>query len=136
MYKITVGIFPLNHQEPNAARRIDTRSRFKFKSVNDRVLLILDNYLTIMLFESSLLSHFFFRLRYLYSGISSINNIRNRWRLGLRLTHRLCGRIVSILFWGLLFRILWVAGIEFGNFSLNYIFCFGNLRLDAICIWF
>jgi hypothetical protein len=133
MYRQSVDIIArLNlSPAPNSYKRTRSISR----SIDDRVLLILKHNLTIMLFLSLFLSLDFIGLRCLYRGnISSIND-RNRWRLELRLTHRLLRRAVSFTFCGRIpSTLLWMFCIEFVHFSLDESFCVGDLLLDAIFI--
>jgi len=88
-----------------------------------------------MLFLSLFLSLNLIGLSFLYRGNISSIKIRNRWRLGLRLTHRLLRRAVSFFFCrGIPFLFFLMPCMEFIHFSLDECFCVGDLLLDAIFV--
>lgn len=119
------------HQAPISYKKTSLLVR----SIDDSVLLILKHNLTIMLFLSLFLSLDFFGLRCLYRGNISSINIRNRWRLELRLTHRLLRRAVSFAFCrGIPYSLFWMPCIKFVHFSLDECFCVDDLLLDAIFV--
>lgn len=128
---------PVDNQQPDLspAPKSYKRSSSTLRSIDDRILLVFKHNLTIMLFLSLFLSLDFIGLRCLYRGNISSITIRNRWRLELRLTHRLLRRPVSFTSCrGILSTFSWMLCIEFLHFSLDECFCVGDLLPDAIFV--